>query len=455
MEDSHFNSQYFWSPVPVQGQIENAMFLKQLKDQEKNTSFPSSHYQTTLLTVPKQEGGGQGQGGHQHPPHTQNITVVPVPSTGIMTAAGLVITTPQGTQLVSPASSSQSFVSGHPTTMIVSTLHAPDKKQEGGTPQVVVMPTPSKRGRKKKSTLGRAGPAGGHTLSAGNEALILAHLASGGQVVMSSQHYITDPYDLANEDENHSGKDCNKTYRCPWARVFFSFSLTQKLLHCMLWQRTHLLKYFTMCLYLHSGTQCVIFAAWTHTFSASLMHPLHTHTHASLHTLDTHSFAYFCLLPPPPPLSISPSYNVSLLFKLSLFVFLFLASAESAIFPAVFTDFPLYLFPLPVACLLFFTSLIHFICSIVFIFLSCCLFHLAFSLCFPHLLSHVSPIFCIFPLSSSPLPISHTPVSLSLLFVFSSVSHLLLPSFPSSLSLVFPFSRSFSPSLVCVSVSVP
>eukprot|EP00063_Salmo_salar_P081624 XP_014056459.1 PREDICTED: zinc finger protein 384-like isoform X7 [Salmo salar] len=208
MEDSHFNSQYFWSPVPVQGQIENAMFLKQLKDQEKNTLFPSSHYQTTVLTVPKQEGEGQGQGGHLHPPHTQNITVVPVPSTGIMTAAGLVITTPQGTQLVSPASSSQSFVSGHPTTtMIVSTLHAPDKKQEDGTPQVVVMPTPSKRGRKKKSTLGRAGPAGGHTLSAGNEALILAHLASGGQ------HYTTDPYDLANEDENHSGKDCNKTYR--------------------------------------------------------------------------------------------------------------------------------------------------------------------------------------------------------------------------------------------------
>ncbi|XP_010883532.2 zinc finger protein 384b isoform X5 [Esox lucius] len=247
MEDSHFNSQYFWSPVPVQGQIENAMFLKQLKDQEKNASFPSSssHYQTAVLTVPKQEGAGQGKGGHLHPPHTQNITVVPVPSTGIMTAAGLVITTPQGTQLVSPAASSQSFVSGHPTTtMIVSTLHAPEnphtnfnldfyhqplpstskndaldvlkkglgyKKQEGGTQQVVVMPTPSKRGRKKKSTLGRAGPATGHTLSAGNEALILAHLASGGQVVMSSQHHTTDPYDLANED--HGGKDGNKTYR--------------------------------------------------------------------------------------------------------------------------------------------------------------------------------------------------------------------------------------------------
>ncbi|XP_042166289.1 zinc finger protein 384-like isoform X6 [Oncorhynchus tshawytscha] len=229
MEDSHFNSQYFWSPVPVQGQIENAMFLKQLKDQEKNTSFPSTHYQTTMLTVPKQEGGGQGQGGHQHPPHTQNITVVPVASTGIMTAAGLVITTPQGTQLVSPASSSQSFVSGHPT-MIVSTLHTPDKKQEGGTPQVIVMPTPLKRGRKKKSTLGRGVLSGGHTLSAGNEALILAHLASGGQVVMSSQHYTTDPYDLANEDENHGGKDCNKTYRCRMCAVTF-FSKSDMQIH--------------------------------------------------------------------------------------------------------------------------------------------------------------------------------------------------------------------------------
>ncbi|XP_010883527.2 zinc finger protein 384b isoform X2 [Esox lucius] len=263
MEDSHFNSQYFWSPVPVQGQIENAMFLKQLKDQEKNASFPSSssHYQTAVLTVPKQEGAGQGKGGHLHPPHTQNITVVPVPSTGIMTAAGLVITTPQGTQLVSPAASSQSFVSGHPTTtMIVSTLHAPenphtnfnldfyhqplpstskndaldvlkkglDKKQEGGTQQVVVMPTPSKRGRKKKSTLGRAGPATGHTLSAGNEALILAHLASGGQVVMSSQHHTTDPYDLANED--HGGKDGNKTYRCRMCAVTF-FSKSDMQIH--------------------------------------------------------------------------------------------------------------------------------------------------------------------------------------------------------------------------------
>ncbi|XP_036394069.1 zinc finger protein 384b isoform X5 [Megalops cyprinoides] len=244
MEDSHFNSSYFWSPVPtVQGQIENAMFLNKMKEQlgpDKNPSFPhsSSHYPTAVLTVPgsvameaggrapKQEGGGGtslASGGHLHPPHTsQNITVVPVPSTGIMTAAGLVITTPQGT-LVSPPSSSQSFVSGHPTTtMIVSTLHAPNpeagcpsshylyssnKKEDVTISPAVVMPTPSKRGRKKKSVLPRAGPATtGHTLPTGSDALILAHLASGGQ------HHAADPYDLSNDEDDHS-KDGNKSYR--------------------------------------------------------------------------------------------------------------------------------------------------------------------------------------------------------------------------------------------------
>ncbi|XP_061092210.1 zinc finger protein 384b isoform X3 [Conger conger] len=245
MEDSHFNSSYFWSPVPtVQGQIENAMFLNKMKEQlgpDKNPSFPhsSSHYPTAVLTVPgsvameaagrapKQEGGGGtslGSGGHLHPPHTsQNITVVPVPSAGIMTAAGLVITTPQGT-LVSPPSSSQSFVSGHPTTtMIVSTLHAPNpeagghsshylyshnKKDDVTISPAVVMPTPSKRGRKKKSVLPRGGLAtAGHPLPTGSDALILAHLASGGQ------HHATDPYDLSNDEDDHNGKDGNKSYR--------------------------------------------------------------------------------------------------------------------------------------------------------------------------------------------------------------------------------------------------
>lgn len=43
---------------------------------------------------------------------------------------------------------------------------------------MVVMPAPSKRGRKKKTTLSRVGAVGGP----GNETLILAHLTAGGQV---------------------------------------------------------------------------------------------------------------------------------------------------------------------------------------------------------------------------------------------------------------------------------
>ncbi|XP_030606662.1 zinc finger protein 384b isoform X2 [Archocentrus centrarchus] len=218
MEDSHFNSSYFWSPVPTMpGQIENAMFLNKVKEQqEKSASFSSSaasHYQTTLLTIPtpgaKTDGGGQaGSAAHLHPPHsTQNITVLPVPSTGIMTAAGLVITTPQGT-LVSPTSS-QSFVSGHPaTTMIVSALHSSDKKEVDGNSHVVVMPAPSKRGRKKKTTVSRVGHMGGP----GNETVILAHLTPGGQVT-TLQHHTRDPYELSNEEEDHGSKDSMKTYR--------------------------------------------------------------------------------------------------------------------------------------------------------------------------------------------------------------------------------------------------
>ncbi|XP_036930845.1 zinc finger protein 384b isoform X3 [Acanthopagrus latus] len=212
MEDSHFNSSYFWSPIPtVPGQIENAMFLNKMKEQqEKNASFAASsasHYQTALLTIPtpgtKTDGGGHVGGVAQlHPPHS-NQNMLSVPSTGIMTAAGLVITTPQGT-LVSPTSS-QSFVSGHPaTTMIVSALHPSDKKEGDAASHVVVMPAPSKRGRKKKATVARIGPSG-------NETLILAHLASGQ--VATLQHHPGDPYALSNEGEDRVRKDSTKTYR--------------------------------------------------------------------------------------------------------------------------------------------------------------------------------------------------------------------------------------------------
>ncbi|XP_053737188.1 zinc finger protein 384b isoform X2 [Synchiropus splendidus] len=228
MEDSHFNSSYFWSglPVPtVQGPIENAMFLNKVKEhQEKSsTSFSSScapHYQTTLLTIPtpgsKSDGGEQTTTiTHLHPPHSSpNVTVLPVPSTGIMTAAGLVITTPAGT-LVNPTTS-QSFIPGNPaTTIMVSTLHSQDKKDGGGNSHVPMTPGASKRGRKRKVTVSSPIPGGGP----GSETLILAHMTS------DSNQRTGDPYDLSNEDEDLVPKDSTKTYRCRMcAATFFSKS---------------------------------------------------------------------------------------------------------------------------------------------------------------------------------------------------------------------------------------
>lgn len=55
-----------------------------------------------------------------------------------------------------------------------------DKKEDLVIPPVV-MPTPGKRGRKKKSMMQRAGA----NLPPGSDALILAHLAAGGQVIES------------------------------------------------------------------------------------------------------------------------------------------------------------------------------------------------------------------------------------------------------------------------------
>ncbi|TNN81646.1 Zinc finger protein 384 [Liparis tanakae] len=161
------------------------MFLNKMKEQqEKNGSFsssPASHYQTALLTIPtpgsKMDGGGQVGGvAHLHPAHsTQNMLTVP--STGIMTA---------------------------------------DRKDGDVASHVVVMPAPSKRGRKKKMALSRVGPVGG----LGNETLILAHLTAGGQLA-SLQHHTGDPYDLSNEEEDHGPKDSTKTYRCRMCAATF------------------------------------------------------------------------------------------------------------------------------------------------------------------------------------------------------------------------------------------
>ncbi|XP_060948286.1 zinc finger protein 384a isoform X3 [Limanda limanda] len=254
MDDSHFNSSYFWSPIPtVQGQIENAMFLNKAKEQlglekanaasfshSSASSTSSPHYPMAVLAipgsvdagagvrlVPKQEGSGgsAGGGGHLHQSHTsQNVTVVPVPSTGIMTAAGLVITSSQGTLV--PTASTQSFVSGPhaATTMIVSAVHPShtDKKQDFALPPVV-MPTPSKRGRKSKQSMSRVGGVGG-ILPPGSDTLILAHLAAGGQ------HHTADPYDLSNDEDDHTSKDGPKSYRCRMCAVTF-FSKSDMQIH--------------------------------------------------------------------------------------------------------------------------------------------------------------------------------------------------------------------------------
>ena len=58
---------------------------------------------------------------------------------------------------------------------------SPDKKEEIAVPPAVVLPTPSKRGRKSKQVMGRVTGVGG-VLPPGSDALILAHLAAGGQV---------------------------------------------------------------------------------------------------------------------------------------------------------------------------------------------------------------------------------------------------------------------------------
>ncbi|MCJ8728991.1 hypothetical protein PDJAM_G00009470 [Pangasius djambal] len=208
MEDSHFNS-YFWSPV--QGQIENAVFLNKVKEQlgqqDKNPAYPhgSSHYPTTAVVavaggvaMDAAAGGRALKQEQAHPPHSSHsITVVPVPSTGIMTAAGLVT-------LVSPVSSAPSLIPGHPTTTMI-TVHT-DKKDDAMSCSPVVIPLPSKRGRKKKSTLPLVGS------PTGSDALMLGHLAG--------QHHPADPYDLS-ADEGPAGKEGAKTYRCRMCGLTF------------------------------------------------------------------------------------------------------------------------------------------------------------------------------------------------------------------------------------------
>ncbi|XP_056331696.1 zinc finger protein 384b isoform X2 [Danio aesculapii] len=193
MEDSHFSSSYFWSPV--QGQIENAVFLNKVKEQLGHDKSPTyshgpAHYPPTAVVA---VAGGPMEASrtlkqeHVQPSHSSHsITVVPVPPSGIMTAAGLVT-------LVSPVSSAQSLIPGHPSMITVQT----DKKNDSLPCSPVIIPLPSKQGRKKKETLPLVGS------PTGTDPLILG---------LSGQHHSTHPYSLSPE-EGHAGKEGGKTYR--------------------------------------------------------------------------------------------------------------------------------------------------------------------------------------------------------------------------------------------------
>uniref|UniRef100_A0A8C5MY27 Zinc finger protein 384 n=1 Tax=Leptobrachium leishanense TaxID=445787 RepID=A0A8C5MY27_9ANUR len=217
MEESHFNS-YFWPAVPtVSGQIDNSMFLNKMKEQliqEKGCNL-GSHY-PTLLTVPTSvslPAGISMDGDHKLEVHgiphcqasvTQNITVLPVPTTGLMTATGLVITSPSGSLVTTPSSSGQTFPISAP--MIVSTLHGSqtlqvvseltkNKIQEVG---LIGIPKPG-RGRKKK------------------------------RLPEPTLPHMNDPYDIANEDDEEHHKD-GKTYRCRMCSLTF-FSKSEMQIH--------------------------------------------------------------------------------------------------------------------------------------------------------------------------------------------------------------------------------
>uniref|UniRef100_A0A8C3GX24 Zinc finger protein 384 n=1 Tax=Corvus moneduloides TaxID=1196302 RepID=A0A8C3GX24_CORMO len=212
MEESHFNSSpYFWPAVPtVSGQIENTMFINKMKEQllptEKGCSLAPPHY-PALLTVPTSVALPTGISmdsdtkpeqltPHSQAPVTQNITVVPVQSAGLMTAGpGLVITSPSGS-LVTTAASAQTFPISAP--MIVSAL------PPGSQAALQVVPDLSKKGT-TTLTEGGGGGGGGGVAPKPPRGRKKKRLQESGLPEMS------DPFVLTNEDDEDQHKD-GKTY---------------------------------------------------------------------------------------------------------------------------------------------------------------------------------------------------------------------------------------------------
>ncbi|XP_070598171.1 zinc finger protein 384 isoform X9 [Erythrolamprus reginae] len=253
MEESHFNSSpYFWPGVPtVSGQIDNSMFINKMKEQllpsEKSCLAPP-HY-PTLLTVPTSVSlpTNISMDSDTKPEHltptsqtsvTQNITVVPVQSTGLMTTdqgcqirshrrpyhdvlgsflplrsqgPGLVITSPSGS-LVTTASSVQTFPISTP--MIVSAL------PPGSQAALQVIPDLSKKGLLAE---GGAVSAAGSITPKAPRGRKKKRLQETGLPDMS------DPFVLPNDDEEDQHKD-GKTYRCRMCSLTF-YSKSEMQIH--------------------------------------------------------------------------------------------------------------------------------------------------------------------------------------------------------------------------------
>uniref|UniRef100_A0A8C6Z774 Zinc finger protein 384 n=1 Tax=Nothoprocta perdicaria TaxID=30464 RepID=A0A8C6Z774_NOTPE len=230
MEESHFNSSpYFWPAVPtVSGQIENTMFINKMKEQllptEKGCSLAPPHY-PALLTVPTSVALPAGISmdsdtkpeqltPHSQAPVTQNITVVPVQSAGLMTAGpGLVITSPSGS-LVTTASSAQTFPISAP--MIVSAL------PPGSQAALQVVPDLSKKGT---ATLPEGGGGGG----GGGVAPKPPRGRKKKRLQESGLPEMSDPFVLSNEDDEDQHKD-GKTYRCRMCSLTF-YSKSEMQIH--------------------------------------------------------------------------------------------------------------------------------------------------------------------------------------------------------------------------------
>ncbi|XP_033916112.1 zinc finger protein 384 isoform X3 [Melopsittacus undulatus] len=230
MEESHFNSSpYFWPAVPtVSGQIENTMFINKMKEQllptEKGCSLAPPHY-PALLTVPTSVALPTGISmdsdtkpeqltPHSQAPVTQNITVVPVQSAGLMTAGpGLVITSPSGS-LVTTAASAQTFPISAP--MIVSAL------PPGSQAALQVVPDLSKKGTTTLSE-GGGGGGGGGVAPKPPRGRKKKRLQESGLPEMS------DPFVLSNEDDEDQHKD-GKTYRCRMCSLTF-YSKSEMQIH--------------------------------------------------------------------------------------------------------------------------------------------------------------------------------------------------------------------------------